>query len=298
MSPTTLAPPAGDRPTVFISYSHRDEEWKDHVVKHLKVVLDSEGVLEPWDDRNISAGDDWRTQIEAAMERAAVAVLLISKDSLVSPFIKETEVPYLLQRRDTEGIRIIPLIVHACGWQAVPWIEATQCRPKDGKALSGWNDHEVNEALTALALEIRGLLNHGAKPAPRLTVHRPDPELSISHLPITGPTFVGRETERARLNAAWDASAMNVFSLVAFGGVGKSSLVNAWLEDLRAEDWRGAERVFGWSFYSQGTDATGASCESFVNEALWWFGYGGGEIRSAWEKGVTLAQGSRSASRG
>ena len=200
-------------------------------------------MLEPWDDRNISAGDDWRLQIEAAMERAAVAVLLISADSLVSQFIRDCEVPYLLQRREKDGIRIIPLIVHACGWKTKPWIEATQCRPKDGKPLSSWTDHEINEALTALALEIRDLLNPSAKPSPRLTIPRPEPELSISHLPVTGPTFVGREAERAQLDAAWDGPATNVFSLVAFGGVGKSSLINAWLEDLRSEDWRGAEQA-------------------------------------------------------
>ena len=96
-------PPAGDRPTVFISYSHIDEEWKDRVVKHLK-VLEPEGVLESWDDRRISAGDDWEAKIQEAMDRAAVAVLLISKDSLTSSFILNTEVPYLLERRRTDGL--------------------------------------------------------------------------------------------------------------------------------------------------------------------------------------------------
>ncbi len=287
MSPTTPAPPAGDRPTVFISYSHVDETWKNRVVKHLR-VLEPAGVLEVWEDREIAAGEDWFAKIEAAMGRASVAVLLISADSLNSRFILETEVPYLLRRRESDGIRIIPLIVQPCAWQAVSWIEEIQCRPKDGKPLSQRRKPDAD--LAALALEIRDLLNPSAKPASRLPVPRAEPELSISHLPVTGPTFVGREAERAQLAAAWDHPAANVFSLVAFGGVGKSSLVNAWLEDLRAEGWRGAERVFAWSFYSQGTDATGASGESFVNEALWWFGYRGEEIRSAWEKGVTLAR--------
>jgi hypothetical protein len=49
-------------------------------------------------------------------------------------------------------------------------------------------------------------------------------------------------------------------------------------------------KTFGWSFYSQGTDATGASGDSFVNEALWWFGYQGEPVSSPWEKGVTLAR--------
>jgi hypothetical protein len=289
MSPTPPASP-GDRPTVFISYSHIDELWKDRVVKHLKVVLEPEGVLEVWHDRHIAGGADWLAEIQNAMDRAAVAVLLISADSLGSPFILENEVPCLLERQKSHGIGIIPLIVRPCPWSSVSWLSALQCRPKDGKPLSGETEHLVEEALTTLALEIRSLLKPSTKPASQLAVPVPEPELSISHLPLTGPTFVGREAERAQLDVAWDDSATNLFSLVAFGGVGKSSLVNAWLEDLRSEGWRGAERVFGWSFYSQGTDATGASGESFMNEALWWFGYRGEEIRSAWEKGVTLAR--------
>ena len=40
--------------TLFISYSHRDEPWKDRVVKHI-AVLATEG-LGVWDDRRIDAG--------------------------------------------------------------------------------------------------------------------------------------------------------------------------------------------------------------------------------------------------
>ena len=45
-------------PSIFISYSHKDEEWKDQVVMHLR-VLEMEGMLDVWDDRRIEAGDDW-----------------------------------------------------------------------------------------------------------------------------------------------------------------------------------------------------------------------------------------------
>jgi TIR domain-containing protein len=66
MSPTPPAPPIGDRPTVFISYSHVDETWKDRVVKHLR-VLEPAGVLEVWHDRHIAGGDDWLAEIQGAM---------------------------------------------------------------------------------------------------------------------------------------------------------------------------------------------------------------------------------------
>jgi hypothetical protein len=44
-------------PSIFISYSHADEAWKDRVEKQLR-VLEPEGNFEVWDDRRIAAGDD------------------------------------------------------------------------------------------------------------------------------------------------------------------------------------------------------------------------------------------------
>jgi hypothetical protein len=98
---------ATDRPTVFISYSHRDEGWKDRLVSHLKAL--NVEALDIWDDRRIGAGADWFREIQAAMDRAAVAVLLVSADFLTSGFIRETEIPHLLNRRREDGLRVIPL---------------------------------------------------------------------------------------------------------------------------------------------------------------------------------------------
>jgi hypothetical protein len=69
-------------PTVFISYSHQDETWKDQLVRQLK-VLELEGSFDLWDDRKIAAGAGWRAEIETAMARAKAAVLLISADFLI-----------------------------------------------------------------------------------------------------------------------------------------------------------------------------------------------------------------------
>ena len=44
---------------IFISYSHKDEHWKDLLVRHLK-VLPLEGLCDPWDDRRIETGEEWK----------------------------------------------------------------------------------------------------------------------------------------------------------------------------------------------------------------------------------------------
>ncbi|HVT18381.1 MAG TPA: TIR domain-containing protein [Thermoanaerobaculia bacterium] len=153
--------PAGTSPSVFMSYSHVDEAWKDRVVKQLK-VLEMEGVLDVWDDRRISAGDDWLPDIEAAMERARVAILLISADFLISKFIRGTEVPRLLERRRSAGLLVIPVIVYPCPWQEVTWLAPIQCRPKDGRPLSRGRKYQIDKNLADLALEISDLLRSAA----------------------------------------------------------------------------------------------------------------------------------------
>jgi len=44
-----------DKPTVFISYSHMDEAWKDRLVIHLR-ALEQAGRITIWDDRRIDGG--------------------------------------------------------------------------------------------------------------------------------------------------------------------------------------------------------------------------------------------------
>ena len=150
-------PPAALPATIFISYSHKDEAWKDRLMTHLG-VLQSQGLVQLWDDRRIGAGEGWFAAIQEAMSRASVAVLLISADFLTSKFILGDEVPRLLARRDEEGVRVIPLIVRPCVWQAVPWLKRLQARPKDGKPLSAGNENQVDADLAALATELYDLL--------------------------------------------------------------------------------------------------------------------------------------------
>ena len=91
-------------PSVFISYSQKDEEWKDRLVTHLG-VLEQAGILDLWEDRRIEAGDDWKPEIEKAINKATVAILMISANFLTSKFILGEEVPKLLERREKEGVR-------------------------------------------------------------------------------------------------------------------------------------------------------------------------------------------------
>jgi hypothetical protein len=145
------------KPTVFISYSHKDEVWKDRLVTHLG-VLQQEGLLDLWDDRRIGAGEDWYQKIEEAITRASVAVPLVSADFLTSKFILSTEIPDLLERRDKEGLRIYPVIIRPCAWKRVKWLARMDLRPKDGKPISSGDEHQIETDLAAIADEIADII--------------------------------------------------------------------------------------------------------------------------------------------
>jgi hypothetical protein len=113
------------------------------------------------------------------------------------------------------------------------------------------------------------------------------PEVSIARLPATAGVLFGREADLAWLDRCW-AEGAHVATVVAWGGVGKSALVNRWLATMRDAGWRGAKRVYGWSFYSQGTDRLSSSDE-LVDAALRWFGDADPTSGSPWDKGERLA---------
>jgi tetratricopeptide (TPR) repeat protein len=273
---------------IFISYSHEDEVWKDRLVSHLD-VLAGEG-LEVWDDRRVAAGDDWLPEIQRAIAGCDVAVLLISRYFLTSKFIRGQEIPPLLQRRQTQGVRVIPLIIRPCQWERLGWLNQIQARPTDGKALLGMDEHQKELALSELTGEIADLAPLVALPA--IPTAETPPRIDFSHLPAGAEYFFGREEELAVLNAAWaDSSRSHVVELVAPGGVGKSSLVKRWLENMSRDGWRGAQRVYAWSFYSQGTSHDRqASDDGFLSAALAWFGVELDPATNPWDKGQRLAE--------
>jgi tetratricopeptide (TPR) repeat protein len=105
--------------------------------------------------------------------------------------------------------------------------------------------------------------------------------------------LVGREEELAWLDTAWTDPKTHIVTIVAWGGVGKTALVVEWMARMARDDWRGAERAFDWSFYSQGTREQGAaSADTFVAKALEFFGDPemAKSAAAAWDKGSRLAQ--------
>jgi serine/threonine protein kinase len=139
------------------------------------------------------------------------------------------------------------------------------------------------------------------RPTARTSVNRPrtaasrtssrgPKKVSIGRLPVTASEAFGRQREIALLNSAWSNDSTNIVTLVAWAGVGKSTVVNCWLRDMATKRYRSADFVFAWSFYQQGSEGETSSAEEFLYAAFKWFGDSEPQLGTAWEKGERLAR--------
>ena len=109
-------------------------------------------------------------------------------------------------------------------------------------------------------------------------------KISVARLPVTGREVFGREEDIAFLDRAWANKDINVVTIVAWAGVGKSTLVNHWLRRMATENYRSAELVFGWSLYRQGSSGETSSADEFLDAALGWFGNPDPRLGTAWRR--------------
>jgi hypothetical protein len=149
--------PSHTPPSIFVSYSHKDEAEKSQLMSHLG-VLGHAHRAKAWSDDQIAAGANWKGEIFQAIDGAKAAVLLITANSLTSDFILKTEVPRILDRRGRGGLQVVPIIGRPCPWQQHTWLTDMNVRPKNGDPV--WRDSAVHAdaKLTDIVNEIAQML--------------------------------------------------------------------------------------------------------------------------------------------
>jgi hypothetical protein len=140
-----------NKPVIFISYSHKNESEKNELLRHLKVLRQNQ-LIDNWYDDLIKGGEDWEKRINQAMSNASVAIMLISNDFLTSEFIQNVELPFLLHRREEEGMVILPIIIRACPFTDFDWLRTMNVRPKNGVPV--WKEGYTKEHVEAEFLKI------------------------------------------------------------------------------------------------------------------------------------------------
>ena len=125
---------------VFISYAHRDEDFRLELNDHLS-NLQRQGLIAGWHDRQIVPGQEWADQIDQALNDAQIILLLVSARFLASDYCHDKEMGRAIERHNTKKAVVIPIILSACDWQGTPFSKL-QALPKDAKPIKSWNDRD------------------------------------------------------------------------------------------------------------------------------------------------------------
>jgi len=98
-----------DRTTVFISYAHAAEKetgWAGRIRTHLEGLGHSLSI-EVWDDTKIDAGQNGDRKSNKRSDALGLPFLFLTAEFLASPFIREAELPLLLEAAETDGATIL-----------------------------------------------------------------------------------------------------------------------------------------------------------------------------------------------
>jgi hypothetical protein len=162
---------------VFISYSHRDGRWLDRLNIHLTPVQRDVNA-DVWSDTRIKSGDKWRQELESAVDRANVAVLIISPDFLASQFIYDNELPPLLQSAELRGALILPVIASPSLFHRTPSLSQFQAVNPPDRTLLGMSECEQEQTFVKVAeriLERHEMASSVATSTPPPTTPSPGP---------------------------------------------------------------------------------------------------------------------------
>jgi hypothetical protein len=257
---------------VFISYCHKDKAWKDSLVRNLSVSLCAERV-ELWGDWRVHNTDNWYEEISSAMERASVAICLISPNYLSSDYVRNEEIPYLVER--VENLLLLLVMLCPCRLDGIPWLEHIPILPSHGKSLLHDYQHREIVIWSKISMMIKQRIDDPEfvqKPKPPRWPELCGDRVSVGRLQTTRKDVFGRSNELEFLYRSWDQQTPRVVILAGPSGTGKTALVGKWLNLMRRDNYRGAQRVYAFSFNAPGRNVDTVSSHSFVSQALRWFG--------------------------
>jgi hypothetical protein len=116
---------------LFYSYAHEDETLRDQLNDPL-ALLQHQGYIQGWYDRDISAGGLWAEKIDKRLETAQIILLLVSSSFLASKYCYGVEMQKAMARHEDGQAIVIPIILRPCDWEDAPFGKL-QALPKDAK---------------------------------------------------------------------------------------------------------------------------------------------------------------------
>jgi hypothetical protein len=126
---------------LFYSYAREDERLLKRLNHHL-ALLQRQGLIHTWHDRQITAGSSWEQEIDTHLKSARIILLLVSSAFLASDYCYSTEVQEAMKRHEANEAIVIPIILRPCEWKIAPFGKL-QVLPKDAKPVTLWWNRDV-----------------------------------------------------------------------------------------------------------------------------------------------------------
>ncbi len=107
---------------VFVSYSHKDIEFKSELLSHLSPLIRLSEVA-VWEDGQLIPGQQWKSEILLKLNEADIVLCLISSDFISSEFCYSIELREALDAHLKKEKVVIPILIRKCFWEKLPIAE-------------------------------------------------------------------------------------------------------------------------------------------------------------------------------
>ena len=280
----------------FISYTHADEPW----AKWIAAVLDEAGHEIILQASSFRPGENFVLRMQEAASSTDHTLVVLSSRYLGSGFgAVEWTAAFAA---DPTGVnrKLIPIaiepIIAAGLWKAIIRVELYGKTEEAARGLLLDAVGPQYSRVNAPFPESRISSEPSTTQASGNRTHGPT-AIEVWRLPTSASELVGRDGELSLVRNCWDNQSTNLVTVVGWGGCGKTALLNRWLAEMAASQYKNIERIFAWSFDSQAEGGQVATSDQFVDAALRFFGAEESQPASVWErcrKVTALFQQSRS----
>jgi tetratricopeptide (TPR) repeat protein len=239
---------------VFISYSHKDQTFREELEIHLS-NLKRQKIISSWYDGEIAPGSEWEPQIMDHLTSAQIILLLISADFIHSDFCYSIEMKQAIDRHNPGEARVIPILLRPTDWQGASF-DKLQMLPTGAKAVTKWRrrDDAFADIVHGIRASINDLTTMGKTTKPSIVADTSSPGITqveqIWNIPYQkNSLFTGREDVLKKLSEALKAGKTAALAqpqaISGLGGIGKTQTAVEYAyrfkDDYKAILWVKAE---------------------------------------------------------
>jgi hypothetical protein len=125
---------------LFYSFSEEDIHLQIELEKHLSLLM-RQGKISGWHFRKITAGKEFKGEIDNHINAAQIILLLISSDFLSSDYCWDIEMKKAMEMHESGISRVIPVILRPCDWESSQFGKL-EALPINGKPITKWKNQD------------------------------------------------------------------------------------------------------------------------------------------------------------